>query len=232
VLNEGQVSPPAQTERIRTLNRRVATRFEDLAGKYSNVIFVRPTDTYEFGVDDYVDFTHVNRPAAMRFTRALSTYLECRVGLASIQGRCSVRFGGGWHQAERDGSDWHRWSDNSGSLKLFTSEPADLVLETDVLSLVRPNTIDVTVDGRAVTSWSITDPAWAFQRQAPLSFRSKGGQTTIGFIGHQSPMTQPNDPRLLAFALRNLRIRTSDGKTLCELNMAGCRSEERRADER
>jgi hypothetical protein len=166
----------------------------------------------------------------MRFTRALSTYLECRIALSGVRSGCSPRFAGGWHQVEASGSDWLRWSDGTGGLKVFLREPADLVLETDVLSLSRPNTIDVMVDDRLTASWSVIDTAWAFHQQPPVAFHAAAGETSIRFVSHQPAATQPNDPRALAFAVRNLRLRSSDGTRMCDLAMANCPGDPQRSE--
>jgi hypothetical protein len=107
-------------------------------------------------------------------------------------------------------------------LSFVLREPTEVSLGADVLSLHRPNVIDIVIDGRRVSSWEVRDQAWAFHRPPPVRFRANSGQTVVEFISHEPAESQPADPRRLAFALRNVGITASDGKRLCDLQMGNC----------
>jgi hypothetical protein len=215
VIAEGQINPIVNSPKVNALNQAVNRRFAELDGEFSNVTFIPAAEIYQFVSSEYSDLTHVERPAAMAYTRRLSAYLSAH----ERSGPCTARFLSGWHALEKSAADWLRWSDGTGQLRIASNEPADLVLEGEVLSLVRPNTIDVIIDGRRVTTWRIDDPSWTSHPFQPLPFHADAGKAvTIQLVGHAGPVTQATDPRPLTIAVRNLTLRRTDRSTPCQVD--------------
>ena len=108
-------------------------------------------------------------------------------------------------------SGWLRWSSGTGRLRISAKSEADFELSGDVLSFVRPNTIDVRIDGKPTATWMVTDSAWEFQAVAPVRFHVAAGHTvTVDLVGREKPMTSVTDPRPLAIAVRDLTLRRLD----------------------
>ena len=129
---------------------------------------------------------------------------------------CSTTFVSGWHAREASDSGWLRWSSGTGRLRISATTEADFELSGDVVSSVRPNTIDVRIDGKAAATWVVTDPAWACPRgdARPLS-RGGGTHRDSGPSGPSRPVTSPTDPRPLAIAVKDLTLRRLDRADPC-----------------
>ncbi|MEQ1908814.1 MAG: hypothetical protein ABMA15_08320 [Vicinamibacterales bacterium] len=217
VIAEGQVNPVVQSPKVDALEAIVRSRMAELELQFSNLTFVPASDTYRFGTTDYVDLAHVHREAAMKYTAHLSSLLGPAIDPLSTAG-CGVTFLSGWHGREATDGGWLRWSDGSGQLRVTAARAMDLVLAGDVLSLARPNVVDVTVDGRVVRSLTIEDTSWSFHALPPLSLHLDAGQhALVSFVGHAPPAKQAVDERMLAVALKNLSFRSADGATSCAL---------------
>jgi hypothetical protein len=131
---------------------------------------------------------------------------------------CTLDFTTGWHAKESVASDWFRWSDGTGQLAVASRQPLNLVLEGEVLSIVRPNTITVLSGGREVARWRIDDPAWMFHAFAPLAFHVDAGKTLMLRLASQAgPITQAADPRPLTIALRHLTLVPEGRAAPCEV---------------
>ena len=101
---------------------------------------------------------------------------------------CSTTFVSGWHAREASDSGWLRWSSGTGRLRISATTEADFELSGDVLSFVRPNTIDVRINGKAAATWMVTDPAWAFHTVTPVRFHVAAGHTvTVDLVGRAKP---------------------------------------------
>jgi hypothetical protein len=217
VIAEGQVNPIVKSAKVDALNAMVRSRFAELEAQFSNVMFVPASEVYTFAAADYIDLTHVDRPAAMKYTQRLSSYLA-PAPAPEMTGACGLTFLSGWYGREVVGTGWLRWSDGTGQLRATARDSVDLVLEGELISLVRPNTVDLAVNGRQFSSIRIDDPAWAFRPFQPVRLHVDAGQSVvIAFIGHARPAQQPTDPRPLAIALKDLRLRLADGTVTCEL---------------
>ncbi len=210
VIVEGQVSPLVKGEKLDALGRMVRSRFAELALLYPNVRVVHVGEAYTFVESDYRDFTHVSPEAARVFTRELSGL----VGEAAvdISGPCDLTFRSGWHGFEGGAEDWLRWSSGSGRLRIRARESGDLVLRGDVLSLARPNVVDVLINGQAAAKWTISDPAWTFHPFAPLTIPVKAGEDVVVQLdGQAAAASQAADPRPLTIAVKNLTLTRAGG---------------------
>jgi hypothetical protein len=217
VIAEGQVNPIVRGAKIDALNEMARWRLAELEAQFQNVTFVRAADIYQFAAADYQDLTHVKPQAALNFTRRLSSFL----GPPASNSVCAAAFESRWHQEEQLGTEWFRWSDGGGALRLTSREPSDLVLEGQVLSIVRPNIVDIVANGRAIASWRLDDPAWAFHPFEKIEVRVQpDADVLVRFISHNSPVKLASDPRPLTIALKNVSLhRKADGYK-CDLNAA------------
>ena len=216
VIVEGQVSPEVSGPKLAQFESLVRSRFAELAILHPNVRVVEATETYAFPVSDYSDFTHVHPEAARRYTAHLSGVL----GRASapFTARCDMTFGAGWHGREGGDDDWLRWSTGTGRLRLRVRESGTYVLRTEVLSLSRPNAIEVHLDDQEHERWTIRDTAWAFHPMPPVELSLHAGETaTLQLVSDAPAMTQSTDPRPMTIALQQLTLTAPDGST-CAIN--------------
>ena len=217
VIAEGQVNPVVQSTKVDALEAIVRSRIAELQLQFSNLTFVPASETFRFGQSDYVDLTHVHREAAMKYTAQLSSLLGPATDSLSTGG-CGVTFLSGWHGREGTDGGWLRWSDGSGQVRVTATSAVDLMLGGDVLSLARPNVVDITVDGRVERSLTIADTSWSLHPLPPVSLHLDAGQRAlVGFVGHAPPARQSVDERMLAVAVKNLSFRSADGATSCAL---------------
>ncbi len=129
---------------------------------------------------------------------------------------CSTTFVSGWHAREASDAGWLRWSSGTGRLRISSTSEADLELSGDVLSFVRPNTIDVRIDGKTAATWTVTDPVWGFHAVTPVRFHVAAGHTvTVDLVGRARPVTLPTDLRPLAIAVKDLTLRRLDQPDPC-----------------
>lgn len=134
---------------------------------------------------------------------------------------CSVAFASGWHGAEQSDQGSFRWSGGTGHLIVSSQETAEFELTGEVLSFVRPNRVDVAVNGKRLMTWNIDDPAWAFHLFTPVIFRIEAGQVaTLDLASRTKGVVQQTDPRPLAIAVRHLTVRRTDRAAVCR-NLAG-----------
>ena len=217
VIAEGQVNPVVQSQKVDALEAIVRSRIEELQLQFSNLTFVPASETFRFGPSDYLDLTHVHREAAMKYTAQLSSLLGSAVDPVTTAA-CSMTFLSGWYGREATDGGWLRWSDGSGQVRVSATSSVDLALGGDVLSLARPNVVDITVDGRVERSLTIEDTSWSFHPLPALSVHLNAGQrAVISFVGHAPPARQAVDERMLSVALKNPSLRSADGTTTCAL---------------
>ena len=129
---------------------------------------------------------------------------------------CSFTLSTGWHGLERSGSDWWRWTDGRGQVRVVVGKDTSTRLKGEILSASHPNKMDILVNGEKATSLDIAWPEWAFKPFEPLSFHLKAGENLIEFVSHNPPIHTPTDSRPLAIAVKNLGL-TTDGGTICKL---------------
>lgn len=217
VIAEGQVSPLVQSQKVESLEAMVRSRMGELELQFSNLTFVPASSTFHFVSSDYMDLTHVHREAAMKYTAQLSSLLGPGIDPIPATG-CGVSFLSGWHGREGTDGGWLRWSDGSGQVRVTTTSAVDLVLEGDVLSLARPNVVDITVDGQVEQSFTIQDTSWSFHPLPAVSLHLDAGQRSlISFVGHAPPAKQSTDERMLSVAVKNLSFRSASGGAACAL---------------
>jgi GDSL-like Lipase/Acylhydrolase len=131
--------------------------------------------------------------------------------------QCTLTFTAGWHGWEHNGSEWWRWTDGRGEIRVMTAEDSDLVMQGEIQSVQRPNIVDIFVNEKKVATWDIT---WDFFKPfEPLALRLQTGENRLGFVSHNRALRIPNDSRPLALAVRNLRAARANGEATCELQL-------------
>ena len=138
--------------------------------------------------------------------------------------RCALTFVAGWHGWEHNSLDWSgnitawwRWTDGYGEIRVLTSEDSDILMHGEIYSIRRPNTVDVLLNGKNVTTWDIS---WdSFKAFEPVALHLKTEENRIVFVSHNPAIHIPTDTRPLAVAVRNLRAVGTNGATVCELQL-------------
>ena len=126
-------------------------------------------------------------------------------GPATVEEGCSVSFKG-WYGQERAGPDWWRWSSGTGEVHIFVSQDRDITLDGAMSSVQPPNTIHVLLDGQDKTQIQTLNAApSAFQG---ISLHLPKGDHAVEFVSNKPGTRIPGDGRLLAIAIRNLRVET------------------------
>lgn len=127
------------------------------------------------------------------------------------------RFGEGWHELEREGEDWWRWSPGGGVLDVVVDGDDELTMTGELYSLRQPNQIRVEVNG---AKHSTVNVAWErFGKFSPIRMRMKNGMNTIRLTSADEPMVLLTDARPLAFAIRNVVISSATSGTRLRLDI-------------
>jgi hypothetical protein len=130
---------------------------------------------------------------------------------------CTFWFGAGWYGLEQEGQLWWRWSEARGEVYVLTPTDRDMMLVGQLSVAQLPNAVDLLVDTAKVVTWEIREKA--VQPFEPVRPRLKAGLHSLVFVSHTPAVRLPGDPRLLAFALRNLVLVSADGSALCEFEL-------------
>jgi GDSL-like Lipase/Acylhydrolase len=134
-----------------------------------------------------------------------------------LTSQCVFSFEDGWHAWERSGSDWWRWTDGRGEIRVMASEDGDMLMHGEIYSIRKPNTVDVLVNSERKATWQIS---WdLFKAFEPVVLRLKRGENRIVFVSHNPAMSVPTDSRPLALAVSNLRVASANGAAVCELQL-------------
>ncbi len=124
---------------------------------------------------------------------------------------CSVVFSDGWHSREGDSRNWWRWSDGQGTMRVFWEGSGQARLNGELMSAVIPNRVLVSVNGTPtgeVKVDGITAPV-------SLDVSLRKGENRVVFRGMNPPVRPPQDPRLLAIAVKNLVLSNAEGTAVC-----------------
>jgi hypothetical protein len=136
---------------------------------------------------------------------------------AILTPRCTLSFADGWHTQEHNESAWGRWTDGRGEIRVVTSEDSDMLMHGEISAIGRPNTVDVLVNGEKVVTWQIS---WdRFKAFKPVILHLRRGENGIVFVSHDPATHIPTDSRPLALAVSNLRMASTNGAAVCELQL-------------
>jgi hypothetical protein len=129
-------------------------------------------------------------------------------GPAIPEDGCSVSFKG-WYEQERDGPDWWRWSSGTGEVHVFVSQDRDITLDGAVSSIGQANTINIALDGESKAQ--VQTLSLAPSTFQGISLHLREGEHVVEFISKNPGIRIPTDPRVLAIAIRNLRVQAPGG---------------------
>jgi hypothetical protein len=224
------------------LDRKIPSRYKVFISgarkvfQEKNIPFIDINDEPEFSENPqtlFFDVVHPNelghRIIANILNQALSTGIRNTAMSRSVPSllpehpdailtpRCSLSFVDGWHEREHNGSDWWRWTDGRGEIRMVTSEDSDMLMHGAISSIRRPNTVDVLVNGARAATWQIS---WdQFNAFKPVRLHLKMGENRIIFVSHNPAIRLPTDSRPLALAVSNLRATSANGAAVCELQL-------------
>ena len=118
------------------------------------------------------------------------------------------RFAGGWHDAERPGVMWFRWSEKTSTLvlPLLTRSAARLLLRLRAAHAGGTN-LRVVANGRESGTCALPAGQWTECRiDVPESYL-QAGVNRVTLIADTAVTPGPGDPRELAFAMKQSLIR-------------------------
>jgi hypothetical protein len=92
-----------------------------------------------------------------------------------------------------------------------------MLMRGEISSIRGPNTVDVLVNGEKVATWQIS---WdRFKAFEPVILHLKRGENGIVFVSHNPATHISTDSRPLALAVSNLRMASTNGAAVCELQL-------------
>jgi hypothetical protein len=114
-----------------------------------------------------------------------------------------------------NGSDWWRWTDGRGEIRVVTWEGGDMVMHGEISSIQRSKTVDVLANGEKVATWQIS---WGqFKAFEALMLHLNRGESWIALVSHNPATHIPTDSRALTLAVSNLRATCANCAAVCEL---------------
>jgi hypothetical protein len=116
-------------------------------------------------------------------------------------------FANGWYQVEHTGPDWLCWNDGRSAIVVNADQDSFALLTGQMISIQRPNTVDVLVNGVPLTTINLDWTEWEFRSFAPIRIALRAGDNRVEFISHERAVTIPPDKRLRAIAVQNLRLK-------------------------
>jgi len=118
---------------------------------------------------------------------------------------CRSAFGSGWYDLERSGSDWWRWTDGRGQIQVITAADMQVTLQGELFAIQTPNAVRIVINGRPAATVQVS---WqGFGAFPPVHVPLQTGRNTLELVSQWPPVRVPPDPRPLAVAVKNLRIR-------------------------
>jgi hypothetical protein len=121
----------------------------------------------------------------------------------------SYRFSHGWHEEERKGQDWWRWTGERGQLIIFAEKSLNATLTGELITLKQPNQVDVVVNGKKVVTWDVEWKDFGRFEQLLLDFGD--GENVVEIVSHNPAGIIDGDKRPLAIAVKNLILTGEDG---------------------
>lgn len=134
------------------------------------------------------------------------------------QATCQWQFTKGWNAFESNGSEWLKWSEGRGEVRVKVPQHlrnSEFKFKGELLSVHPENTIDVLVNDQKIKTLTLKRDKWEFKPLEAFSFSLKEGENHIVFVSQKEAVKQAADPRLLAIAFKNLEL--SAGSSVCEL---------------
>ena len=118
-------------------------------------------------------------------------------------------FGSGWHAYESNGSEWWRWSKNSGIIHLKTVIEGKGKISFSVMSQHRHNDIQIKLNGMLIRT---VGSNMTENKIGSIKVQLKRGTNILQFLSNELPITPSHDTRLLNFMVKNFKF--SDPKKI------------------
>jgi hypothetical protein len=122
---------------------------------------------------------------------------------------CYAQFMAGWYPVERSGPDWIRWMAGSGDVLVVVPAADSITLSGEIISAVRPNEINVRINGIARTRWNLNGSGFGSGPIPDGTVRLDAGLNLLSFESGTQPVTLSSDARPLAAGVKNLTIQRS-----------------------
>jgi len=137
-----------------------------------------------------------------------TSYDSTRIDLVPLQwqlggaGACWWDEPDGWHIAEVTEIGRRRWSDGTGTIRLFVGGPTTVAFTGELISFTQDNTVDIIVNGKRVES--VIFGAGQERSLDGISLDLQAGENVIELVSANDAGRAPGDPRDLAFSLLNV----------------------------
>jgi len=126
---------------------------------------------------------------------------------------CSATFSEGWHEFERDGAQWWRWSSGRGTIRVFSNISGGMHLRGFLLSPSQPNRADIYVNNILVSSGNEITVAAPVPVDIPL--RVAAGLSTIEVAGRNPLKDMGADNRMLGVGVSKIEVVPDSGTSAC-----------------
>ena len=141
-----------------------------------------------------------------------------RESLAAEQGTaqgCTFQLTSGWHQTERNGPYWWRWSDGrSPTIRVVTPNKLDAAFYGQIETIQGPNSVDVLVNGVSQAKLALAQTG--LQTLQPVAVSLKQGVNSVQFVSGNAPVETQGRP--LALSLANVLLASGDKTLVCSLH--------------
>lgn len=162
-----------------TINCRVSFRtiLKPLFGSL-DIIFTCKQSALQISDTDSRELSYLIKNLTVR-----GVTVECRdtnTPLMASRQLCPFKLTAGWHDPERDGTDWSSWTDGHGPISVWASNKIDVILSGEINSASRPNGVDVIVKKEKLDTVNIDWKEWAFHPLSALHLPLKTGREHTG----------------------------------------------------
>lgn len=132
---------------------------------------------------------------------------------------CAIEFGRGAYREEKigKGTGWLRWTDGELTLRLFSSRASTAVVSGEYLSMVRPETVSVLLEGQKIGTIEVPASADTLLPFPPIQLELPAGDTTLVLRANKQSIQPAGDSRKLNFGLANVTMKTRHVNGNCVL---------------
>ncbi len=131
---------------------------------------------------------------------------------------CTYAMSYGWYDIEQNKQVWWRWMSGLGVVRMTATRPLSVIMTGYIASATAPDTVDVLVGGKLVTTISVTMPAGR-EEFDPVVLDLQSGVNTITFHSHNAPGHIKGDSRDLAIAIYDLQFASTGNVPVCRATL-------------
>ncbi len=133
----------------------------------------------------------------------------------AADGGCWMRLTSGWHELERSGETWWRWSPDAGEVRVLVGESGTAMITGMISSLPQPNRVSITVNGETQHVVELQNDEW--KPMDGLALELQAGENIIRFVSEQPAEQALPDTRELALSVMNLNLTVPSLRTQCTI---------------